>query len=74
MNTDILKKCLAELQSVSTEPRIDYVCGMLETLIAMQPAAPKEKVMPDVVTRDETLYVPPTRLDVIKRLAEESSH
>lgn len=34
MNTQILKKCLLELESET--PRIDYVKGMLETLIEMQ--------------------------------------
>ncbi len=34
-NTSILKKCLAELSEPT--PRIDYVKGMLETLIEMQP-------------------------------------
>lgn len=83
MNTEILKKCLSELQM--TAPRIDYVCGMLETLIAMQPVAAKEKYIekpdkPIVVTGnsitdiDMPLYTPPSRLDEIRRMSDESAH
>lgn len=35
MNTNILQKCIAELDQVS--PRLDYIRGMLETLIEMAP-------------------------------------
>lgn len=38
MNTKILQKILDELQLA--EPRIDYVVGMLETLIEMQEDKP----------------------------------
>lgn len=39
MNPSILQKCLDELSKSEGAPNIDYVRGMLETLIAM---APKE--------------------------------
>jgi len=35
MNTTILKKCLTELSQET--PKLDYVRGMLETLIEIQP-------------------------------------
>ena len=45
MNTIILKKCLDEL--TQDKPNIDYVRGMLETLIEMQPVSEitREKVI-----------------------------
>lgn len=45
MNTQILKKCLAELESVPA--RIDYVKGMLETLIEMQDEPMATKIYKD---------------------------
>lgn len=42
MNTKILQKCLEELKA--EKPRIDYVCGMLETLIEMQQNNPIQTI------------------------------
>lgn len=39
MNTNILKKCLEELSK--DEPKLDYVRGMLETLIEMSESLKK---------------------------------
>ena len=56
MNT-ILTKCIEELKT--DKPRIDYVLGMLETLIAMQGATPIADVAPrkaqEVITDVGTL-------------------
>ena len=55
MNTEILTKCLKELGEQS--PRIDYVRGMLETLIAMQPKAYNNE---ETARKELTKTMPPT--------------
>ncbi len=45
MNTQILQKCLSELDK--SEPRIDYVRGMLETLVSLHEDAPPNKPKAD---------------------------
>lgn len=49
VHTSILKKCLEELSTGS--PRLDYVRGMLETLIEMQPVERSSTVEPPIVNR-----------------------
>lgn len=43
MNTNILRKCLAEL--TAENPRLDYLRGMLETLMEMQPVSTVSEVV-----------------------------
>lgn len=40
MNTTILQKCLSELEKET--PKLDYVRGMLETLISLEPQQKNE--------------------------------
>jgi hypothetical protein len=39
MNTQILQKCIEELKQ--TNPKIDYILGMLETVVAMSAQPPQ---------------------------------
>lgn len=87
MNTNILKKCLAELEKDS--PSIPFVRGMLETLIEMQepvtithaqkyPGGPMEKLdIPVPLPKSEISQDEGTLLDlkakaVIDKLKAES--
>lgn len=47
MNTNILRKCLEELQK--TDPRKDYVIGMLETLVEMDAPEMATKAYVDII-------------------------
>lgn len=84
MNTNILKRCLAELQSAT--PRLEYIEGMLETLIEMT-----EKELPNNIgvlraashpPLEETLNDEASILDAkakaalqtVKSMSEASSH
>lgn len=48
MNTKILQKCLDELNKES--PRLDYLRGMLETLVEMQETPLQTKVYRDIIS------------------------
>ncbi len=73
MNITILQKCIDELNSES--PRLDYIRGMLETLIAMSPkeATPAEvkKMLgvPDLNKMPVPGVPSVSNLDEIKRMA-----
>lgn len=85
MNNSILKKCLDELTTPT--PRIDYVCGMLETLIAMneanvvspliKPIIPNTQISPTapfVLNFPMETGVPiPSNVNQIKKIAEAST-
>ncbi len=78
MNIEILRKCLLELGTDA--PRLDYIRGMLETLIAMDPnnqaakaATPKSPMTPMTPNVVHVPGLPPMgNLDVIKKMAGES--
>lgn len=90
MNTTILKKCLAELQSAT--PRLEYIEGMLETLIEMNTAGSSNGRTEDLGPSDVgSIPTPATRnipqdeaamleararaaVQTIKALSESSSH
>ncbi len=81
-NTTILKKCLTELESET--PRLDYLRGMLETLIELQEDAPVKAEPPlkgtpkpivpktDSPEGDALDAAAKSRLGTIKALAEQS--
>lgn len=74
---NILQKVLAELRA--PEPRLDYVIGMLETLIELRDgeaqakvSTPRaEKVQPVEVESIETAAL--ASLETIKKMSEEAS-
>ena len=55
MNTNILQKCINELKN--EKPKLEYVIGVLETLIDMSPDKPEKTVgiVPGYFTKTEPL-------------------
>lgn len=64
MNTNILQKCLDELKNPLKENiRVDYVIGMLETLIEMNDPLPTpKKILPTAVTNSSNINLIPPEL------------
>ena len=55
MNVNVIRKCLDEL--VKVEPRLDYVQGMLETLIELNETVSTTAMAPYVVSPIVTTHV-----------------
>jgi len=75
MNTSILQKCVVELKK--DNPKIDYILGMLETVIEMSNVPPTSVVTsqwtPAVIesTYTQTASTPVVGLSDEEKLAEE---
>lgn len=69
MNSDILQKAVDELKK--EDPKIEYVLGMLETLIALSDKKPATTVTGD--GRVTVPFVPPTVATNNSHVDEETS-
>ncbi len=67
MNNTILTKCLKELGEQT--PRLDYVRGMLETLIEMQPKTPGVFVPPTATTSTPISSLPKDEGEILDAIA-----
>ena len=69
MQNSILEKCVAELKKES--PKIDYILGMLETLIQLGGAAPTpsglSNLTPHVNVKETPATIPETESDLLAR-------
>lgn len=67
MNTNVLKKCLEELGKET--PRLDYLRGMIETLVEMQGAVTKNEPATIGIPAD---YFETTKVD-LNKIPDEAS-